>query len=1123
MTRFSLSLRNLSYFFSANVLIVIGVAIGTAVLTGALLLGDSLKGSLTQMTLDRLGNIESAMMGEQFFPASLAERMQRADKEGRTIVPAVILRGTVLRRPMNDNKVLARAGHVQIVGVDSRFWELFGDKQRTLEDRLLINQALVDALQMNVLDGLEVRLEKPHNIPSNSVLGQRGDDQALVVQTSQLAGSLPNEGTGRFTLQPTQTTPLILYVRLETLQRRLAEGQQLPAGSVNVLLASKPKSGSGTSLQQLMDQVVTLDDLGFTLTTSNDQKTEVLTTRRLLFEPTVAAKVESACRSGGYSVTPTLTYLANRVYRLEGDTVPSTFEPYSTMVGVSSINGIEIGENEVVVNEFANEDLSPNLKHIWFEYFVESEGHRLIDKFTDLRVKGVAKMTGEATDPTWTPRFPGMKASLADWNPPFPRDQWHPEWIRKKDEDYYKQYGATPKFFIHPKMAQRLFSSKYGNATSLRIKPEGSGNKESINQLLLKTLRPDTLGFAWQDVREQGIKAATTGATTSMFGGLFAGFSLFLIVSAALLVALLFRLRMERRASEIGLLMATGWPVSLTRWVLLQEGTILAVVGAVLGIPLALGYGWLVIYGLQQGWGGLLASDSLSLHYQPMTLVIGACISLVIALLAMLLAIRGLVKVPVPALLAGRSQVGHATRSKSSVLVKWLPAVLALVIMGLMAWGWFLPVNQKAGVFFGVGFLCLATMLLLLRGYLRQQAVQGKFNVARQGLGDFGRLNATRSPGRSLMTIALLAAGCFLVVAVGAFRQNTVDVMDRQSGTGGYTLMAETDLPLRTIPRNAGEWKQLLGDRANELQSKLAEIKTLGWYPLRLRGGDDVSCLNLYQPTKPRVLGMTENFISRGGFPVSTVVPSTLPWSLLKGEGLPVFLDDHSAEWVLQKQLGDSLSITDELGNSHTGKVTATVNGSIFQSEMLISEANFRKLYPEETGFRFFLFIVPPSEIEKTRIALELLLGESHGLVVQSTADRLTSYHAVENTYIGTFQALGGLGLLLGTAGLALVILRNVQERRAELALLQAIGFTRWQIAWTILSEVGWMVLMGLFIGCLSAFVVVLPMVSGANAVQLLVWLGLLAVLVPLVALISSLAGIYLALSTPLIPALRGE
>jgi len=44
----------------------------------------------------------------------------------------------------------------------------------------------------------------------------------------------------------------------------------------------------------------------------------------------------------------------------------------------------------------------------------------------------------------------------------------------------------------------------------------------------------------------------------------------------------------------------------------------------------------------------------------------------------------------------------------------------------------------------------------------------------------------------------------------------------------------------------------------------------------------------------------------------------------------------------------------------------------------------------------------------------------------------------VQNTYLNTFQVLGALGLLLGSAGLGVVVLRNVLERRAELAAMLA-------------------------------------------------------------------------------------
>jgi hypothetical protein len=319
----------------------------------------------------------------------------------------------------------------------------------------------------------------------------------------------------------------------------------------------------------------------------------------------------------------------------------------------------------------------------------------------------------------------------------------------------------------------------------------------------------------------------------------------------------------------------------------------------------------------------------------------------------------------------------------------------------------------------------------------------------------------------------------------------------------------------------------------------------------RLHRGDDVSCLTLYQPQRPRVLGVPKDLPN----PNPRVFFSTDPrssqrvplvsfqtnfdltlwpgansygwWSALEVElpnhAVPIILDDHTAEWVLQKKLGDEIGIPDELGHTVSGKLVGIIKGSIFQSEMLISEDQFRRLYPSDSGYRFFLISVPPQDVQQARIALETIFGESHGLVVKTTASRMAAYYAIENTYIATFQALGGLGLLLGTAGLGIVILRNVQERKGELALLQAIGFNKRHLRSIILAEVAWLVIAGLLAGCLAALVVIAPLLTAETAMQLLFWLGLVVLLVPVVGLLAASTGIRLALHTPLIPALRGE
>src|SRR5437762_3979046 len=70
-----LLLRNLAYHWRGNLAVLLGVALGTAVLTGALLVGDSLRGSLRALTLGRLGWVEEAIIPGRFFRAALAAEL----------------------------------------------------------------------------------------------------------------------------------------------------------------------------------------------------------------------------------------------------------------------------------------------------------------------------------------------------------------------------------------------------------------------------------------------------------------------------------------------------------------------------------------------------------------------------------------------------------------------------------------------------------------------------------------------------------------------------------------------------------------------------------------------------------------------------------------------------------------------------------------------------------------------------------------------------------------------------------------------------------------------------------------------------------------------------------------
>src|SRR5205085_1963780 len=141
----------------------------------------------------------------------------------------------------------------------------------------------------------------------------------------------------------------------------------------------------------------------------------------------------------------------------------------------------------------------------------------------------------------------------------------------------------------------------------------------------------------------------------------------------------------------------------------------------------------------------------------------------------------------------------------------------------------------------------------------------------------------------------------------------------------------------------------------------------------------------------------------------------------------------------------------------------------------------FLRRFPGESGYRMFLIDAPSNSVTQVSATLSRALQDV-GLELTPAAQRLNAFNAVQNTYLNTFQILGGLGLLIGSAGLGVVVLRNVLERRSELALLQAVGFQRSALHRLVLVEHVALLVLGLLVGMLSALVAVFPALLAPGA-----------------------------------------
>jgi ABC-type antimicrobial peptide transport system permease subunit len=279
------------------------------------------------------------------------------------------------------------------------------------------------------------------------------------------------------------------------------------------------------------------------------------------------------------------------------------------------------------------------------------------------------------------------------------------------------------------------------------------------------------------------------------------------------------------------------------------------------------------------------------------------------------------------------------------------------------------------------------------------------------------------------------------------------------------------------------------------------------------------------------VLGVRPSFVAQGRFAFHDSIarePADVanPWRLLDQSlpdgAIPAIADASSLAYVLHRSVGQTFVIQTG-GEPITLRFVAALRDSVFQSEIIVSEAAFLRAFGDHSGYRALLVDVPAGDERDVSDRLESALGD-RGLDVTQTVARLEDYHRVENTYLSTFQTLGGLGLLLGTCGLGAVVVRNVLERRRELALMRAVGYERSDLMAVLVAETGSLLIAGLLIGGASAVLAILPAVISRDGYRLgMSHAMLLIAAVAIAGVVTTMVATRVAIHGPLLESLKSE
>ena len=1115
MTLLGLVKRSLGFYWRTNLAVCLAAMVSTAVLTGALVVGDSVRRSLKMMVTARLGTTELAIAAQnRFFRARLANEL--AAELNTTVAPVLQLRGLIVNS--DDTK---RANRIQVLGVDERFFRVgaggnpFGDDW---SEGIVLNEPLATKLEVGMGDEVVLRVDRPGLMPRDAPLMPDSDlSMPFRLTIKAVAGQ---SGFGRFSLQANQIAPLNAYVPMQWLQEKLDRSAKanmlLVAASTNDSITAERANVAVRKCWQLADTALELRRL-------DQQGVLELRSRRIFIDESLGRAAMNAA-DGAVGV---LTYFVNELRSGDRTTPYSMVTAMGRAADANWLIPMNMQDDEILINQWLAEDLEAEVGDlVELTYFVIGPMRKLQQRKSTFRVRQILPLENAAVDPELMPDFPRLAdvEDCRDWKLGIPIDLNR---IRPKDKDYWDQYRGTPKAFVTLKAGRTIWANRYGNLTAVRYPRSNESrpsegrdeSKQVIVERLLSAIDPASVGLYFQPVRARGIKA---GNEATDFGQLFLGFSMFLIAAALVLMGLLFVFGVENRSEQVGMLQAVGFSPKLIRRLFLLEGAALAVLGAIAGAAVGLLYNKAMIYGLATVWQDAVGGSIIHFYAKPSTLFAGTLAGVAVSLIAIWFTLRKQVSRPARELLAGGLHWQFLTarplsKDRFGLWVAAVAVVGAAVLLVVMGTG---ESGTVAWAFFGAGALLLIAGLGLTHALLR--IVAGGWTRPVESLGGLGLRNSARRSGRSLAVVGLLACGVFLVIAVGANRHDPLaHAQRRDSGTGGFVLFGESAIGiLHDLNSDSGRQTLGLNDKG------LEDVKIV---QLRVHDGDDASCFNLNRAQRPRLLGVQpEQLRRRGAFgSIKTIQDSERnAWGLLYAElgedVIPAIGDYPTIIWALGKSVGDELEYSDEKGRRFRLRLVGMLKNSILQGSLLIGEHDFVRRFPSEDGYRIFLVDAAEDKAEAVAEKLSTRL-RNFGLELTPATQRLAEFNAVENTYLSIFQLLGGLGLILGSVGLGLVVLRNVLDRRGELAMLGAVGFDKVALKRMLFYEHGGLMLCGLACGVMAALVAVGPVLKSPGVEMPYLSLTLTIVAIGISGVVWIWSATVFALSGRLLDALRNE
>ena len=1052
VTKYRLLWRSVQYYWKTILLITIGIIIGTTVITGSMIIGKSVPQSLLDNAVARIGKVDYALRSTKLFTQKFVENVRKSYPENQ-FASALMLSGVTKHSQITIPQV-------NVLGVDEQFAMFYNSDLQLKKREVAINETLAKDLKIKEDQRLLLYIYRSSFVPTETLFARKNFEDNVYTLRVKVVAILPDQGMGGFRLDANPQMPRNVFISQDDLAEQIDRKNY-----VNTLLVSgKPITD--------VRRYLSCEDLGIYFRLENNHR--FIQSKNFVFHEYELAGIKKALEHE--EIRFASVYVVNKIKN--GDEMAAY-----AMIG--GMEGLEIPEGEVFVNSWLAEDLKlgGNNGVVEFEYFVPTNGGRLLTKTLTLRATRQLAMDDHVVSSKLVPEFEGLTNAdnIRDWNVPFEVDL---SAVSDRDEEYWELYRAAPKAFVSTKQLKEIWDYRNNGQADWvsTIVVDKNIDVGVLQNKIVECANLSFYGLHFLPIREQ-IEMTSHGATD--FGGLFIGLNFFILLSALLLIAMLTKLHTTSRASQMGIMSACGFSHQAIRSLFLYEGFLCCTIGALLGVFCGVVYAKYIVVLLTTSWIGATGTDLLQIHLHSGTLISGGMIGLIVSWLSIFYGTRYVKKHTTLQLLKGwKSIVVNSGQRKlrKYAMRSFVCLSLAMIIVYCA--------NQHfmSSV---MGFFVAGALLLTSGYYFFANHWQQK-SSARLSYFSFIHKNLSLYRERSLLLFLLFAFSSFLLIAVVANKNDfsSVNVNDKNSGTGGFSLQAQASFPLnQDICTREGREKLGFTEQDEKIMTNSSILPALFFK------GQDISCLNLAKVVMPNIIGVSDAFVDRGGFSVSGTT-SENPWELLQQDmedgSIPVFGDANSVMWSLHSGLGKTIDI-----ETATGKIKLRFVGllynSVFASEIIMSEKHFRQLFPHVSLPTYYL--IEANNVAQVQTTMQKALGEV-GVVVKETSEILNDFIQVQNTYLLAFTNLGGLGIFLGVFGLAIVIVYSFIQRQGELGLLVSLGMSVSRIRSMLFFEMSITAICGLLCGSASAIVAVYPQIMSSRAV--VDWFGLLYIIVGL-------------------------